>query len=369
MTRIARAAARSTGGHDITTIHGERINIYLAKMVHRCMYCLSELEIVRHGLKCSVNHQHYGYIRREIAAELTRSEIMKTMADLFPNQTGIYRGGIDLTDGARVMTIKDVTAVDRRKFQSKETETICLVHFLESPLKVRIPLAYGRILCNEYGPPGEWIGKKVRVFDNAETIAGKKMIVTRLQPTNEIASVEVSKMTKKQLVDYCKNTLNIFNPPYNPRAVARLMAYVLGLADLTEENFKPQAAYDEMIALGVPLHKFLNSFNDYDYSLEWLENQFSDNQLSYSLEDEENIRIAILESLIPVEAEDFETQDYDRFVERVLNTVKFFANEPQIKSTLEEMNIIYDVANEEFIYDELAKYAGTTADQISDSNA
>jgi hypothetical protein len=368
LTRIARQAARTTGGHDITTIQGERINIYLAKVVFCCLYCLSDLERVGHGLKCSQNRQHYGMIRKKIAKEMTRGDIMKTMAELFPNQTGIMRGGIDLPEGAKVMTIKDVTAIDRRKFQSKETETICLLHFQESPLKVRIPLMYGRILCEAYGLPGEWIGKKVKVFDNQEMVAGKKMIVTRVQPTNEAASVEVSKMTKKQLLIHCKNTLDIFNPPYNPKAVAQLMAYVLSMANLTEDNFDPQSAYDEMVSVGAPLHKFLNSLNDYGHGLEWLERQFSENQLSYSVEDEENIRQAIFDSLAPIEGVEHGTTDYDLFEKEILDNIKFFSNGAQIETALEELELKFDPANKPFLRDALTKYAGHTADrQANDS--
>lgn len=294
---------------------------------------------------------------------------MKTMQELFPNQTGIMRGGIDLPDGAKVMTIKDVTAVDRRKFRSQETETICLVHFQESPLKVRIPLSYGRILFNEYGPPGEWIGKKVEVFDNPENVAGKDLIVARLQPTNKIASIEISKMTKKQLLAHCKNTLKVWNHPYDSRYLARFMTYVLGLANLTEEKFNPQSAYDEMRSVGVPLHKFLNSLDDYNYGLEWLEKEFSDNQLAYSQEDEESIRQKIFDSMSlpivdPDEADG--TDDYALFEKKVLDDIPFFTNGAQIETALVELDKKYDPENETFIYDELAKYARDSADRKAD---
>jgi len=365
VTRIARRAAMTTGGHDLTTIHGERINIHLAKIVYKCLYCLSDLEIKNHGLKCSDNHQHYGFIHRGVAKELTRGEIMKTMAELFPNQTGIMRGGIDLPDGAEIMTIKDVTAEDRRKFQSKDTETICLVHFMESPLKVRIPLSYGRILCEAYGPPGEWIGKRVKVFDNAETVAGKKMIVTRIQPTTHSVSIDVSKMTKSQLATHCKNTLKIWNPPYDPVNITRIMSYVLSMANLTGDHFRPQDAYDEMVEVAVPLHKFLNSLDDYFYGLEWLEKQYSEAQLAYSSKNEEQIRQSIFDSQVSAVSNPDEmdgTADYGKFEKRILDNITYFTNGARIETAMAELNLRYDPANEEFIYNELANFANQEAD-------
>lgn len=79
MTRIARKAARRTGGHDIK-IDGRSINIYLARMVYRCGECFGDLERSGAGLRCQANNEHRGFIHRDVAKKIQQQQAQNVEA-------------------------------------------------------------------------------------------------------------------------------------------------------------------------------------------------------------------------------------------------------------------------------------------------
>jgi len=60
--------------------------------------------------------------------------------------------------------------------------------------------------------------------------------------------------------------------------------------------------------------------------------------------------------------EDYEVGDFDRFVDEVLDNIKFFETPGHIKATMEELELEYSPETEELVFDTLAKYANSAAD-------
>jgi hypothetical protein len=73
MTRIARATARTTGGHDIK-IDGCLVNIHLAKIIYKCEQCYSGLERYEAGLRCAINQDHRGFIHRDKVKKIQQQQ-------------------------------------------------------------------------------------------------------------------------------------------------------------------------------------------------------------------------------------------------------------------------------------------------------
>jgi DNA-directed RNA polymerase subunit RPC12/RpoP len=73
MTRIARRAAMTTGGHAIK-IGGENVNIYYAKIVYKCAECLGDLERHNMGLRCKADCNHRRFIHRDEVEKIKQQQ-------------------------------------------------------------------------------------------------------------------------------------------------------------------------------------------------------------------------------------------------------------------------------------------------------
>ena len=91
MTRIARRAARTTGGHDIR-ICGKLVNIHLAKIVYKCEHCFGDLERHGMGLRCKSNHEHRGFIHRDRVGEIEQQQAQNV--DALSEVYGIENGKV-----------------------------------------------------------------------------------------------------------------------------------------------------------------------------------------------------------------------------------------------------------------------------------
>jgi len=335
-----RTNRRQAYGGRSVNIQGDRFHIGVAKLKFLCLQCLSAVREVNHGLRCSKNNQHYGLILKEQAKEMTRGEIMVTMLDLFPNTSehNLSRGGIDMVEGEKIWTIKEAFPVQRNKFQSTKRESIAILSFQETDLRVRLSQSNGQILFTAYGIPDQWKGKRVRVVDNEEKKPGTKNkthFVTRVFPTQKAVTVDLSQLSKLELMNHCQGTLKVWATPYTAQRLGQLMACVLGQAGLSNGDFSPIPAYEEMRTTGVALHAFLSTFDDYDFALAWLIEKYKVENLAYDPEDEENIRGQI-------ELARGEKTITEAFFDGILEEIPYFQNHSQIEDALIVLGIDED---------------------------
>lgn len=61
----------------------------------------------------------------------------------------------------------------------------------------------------------------------------------------------------------------------------------------------------------------------------------------------------------------FANDDFDRFIDNVLENIKFYGSQEQVEEAMVATEIVYDPENEEFIFDSLARYATQEADKAA----
>lgn len=67
---------------------------------------------------------------------------------------------------------------------------------------------------------------------------------------------------------------------------------------------------------------------------------------------------------------EFITDDWDLFKADILEKISFYRDEDHVADTMNELELAYDVSNEEYLFDQLARHASNQADQqIADETA
>lgn len=170
--------------HNVT-IQGKHINITLAKIVYYCIHCLAPLRIKDFGLQCTANDNHYGFIHRKEAAELTQEERFMKISEMFKSD---YLRGIDVGQPMR-LTIKGVAEEMARNVRSGKMELEYVMYFKETSKKLRLNQTIAKqcaLAINDQNPLLEitsWPGKSVTVYLTTVDAFAATHIVPRIRKT------------------------------------------------------------------------------------------------------------------------------------------------------------------------------------------
>lgn len=175
--------ARGGGSHNINllTPTGRRaVDIRLVKIVYQCIHCLGKLKTHNAGVVCELNSNHYGYIHRDEAANLTQEERFMKISKMFPSD---YFRGLDI-DKPFTVTIKSVTAEKARDQDGKMVDEF-VMRFEEIDKKLRLNLTMAKATALALGDneadTDNWIGKRVTIYQDKAKAFGKEHIVPRIR--------------------------------------------------------------------------------------------------------------------------------------------------------------------------------------------
>jgi hypothetical protein len=189
---------RSGGRHTINllTPTGRRaVDIRLVKIVYLCIHCLARLKSHNAGVQCELNDNHYGYIHRDEANELSQEERFMKIGKMFPSD---YLRGIDI-DRPFMVTIKAVTAEKARDQDGKIVDEF-VMRFEEIDKKLRLNLtmanACALVLGDEEGDTDNWTGKRVTIYQDKVKSFGKEHIVPRIREVRR-DDVDLAKAIKQ----------------------------------------------------------------------------------------------------------------------------------------------------------------------------
>lgn len=180
--------ARGRGSHNInllTPIGRRPVDIRLVKIVYLCIHCLGKLKSHNSGVQCELNSNHYGYIHRDEAKELTQEERFMKLSDMFPSE---YFRGIDIGKPI-IVTISAVIAEQAKNFMTGEAKTEWVMKFHETPKKLRLNLtmvkACALFLESTENPeeidPENWVGKKVTIYRTMTKVKKEEHLVPRIR--------------------------------------------------------------------------------------------------------------------------------------------------------------------------------------------
>ncbi len=176
--------ARKTGSHNINllTPTGRRpVDISLVKIVYLCIHCLGKLKSHNSGVQCELNSNHYGYIHRDEAQQMTDEERFMKLSDMFPSE---YLRGIDIGNPV-IVTIKGVTVEQTRNRDNNKVEQEFVMHFEEIDKKLRLNLTMAKECAKIINDPemdtDNWTGRKVTVYRTTIRAFGQEHIVPRIR--------------------------------------------------------------------------------------------------------------------------------------------------------------------------------------------
>lgn len=87
--RYNRLHARKTGGWEIH-IKGKLYNVHFARIVFKCEECFSDLRLRNHGLVCTANEEHRGFIHRKNVEQLRaeRAKNVEVLKEIYEIKDG-----------------------------------------------------------------------------------------------------------------------------------------------------------------------------------------------------------------------------------------------------------------------------------------
>lgn len=255
-TRKIKPTGRSA--HNII-IQGKPVDIGLAKIVYKCIWCLANLKNHNAGLKCSENSNHYGFIHRKEAAQLTEEERYMKIGDMFPGQ---YLRGIDVHEPIKVK-ILSVKAEQVRSRETNKNETAYLMYFegLSKGLILNITMAKEVAIFLGSDDTDHWPGKWVTLYRVTDKFFGKTHIVVRIREPKQgdktlMTGKEkpLNKLTKGEFVGRAKDQLGL-SPD--------LIGFTLKQAGLVNgKDWQPEKAiamWDTLASIGVALLGFVQT--------------------------------------------------------------------------------------------------------------
>lgn len=262
-TRYRTSKMRTTGGHRVT-VQGKPYNIHVARMVFRCIHCLSELKIKNTGLKCSCNENHYGFIHQNEASRLTTEERFMKISDMFPSE---YLRGVDITNSRR-MKIKKVETVLVKNRNTGKMENENLLYFEGESKKLRLNITMTKEvhfeilnLSPDDEPHDNWPGHYVTVYQIQTKDFGKTQIVPRIRkpksgdqiwPPINGKEKPLHKLNRKEFWSRVKRDLGL------PVEVSKFILIQEGLnGEYKAEN--AQKMWQVLGDIGEHLNKFLDA--------------------------------------------------------------------------------------------------------------
>lgn len=175
---------RGGGSHNINllTPTGRRaVDIRLVKMIYLCFHCLGRLKTHNAGVQCELNSNHYGYIHRDEAQQLTDEERFMKLSDMFPSE---YLRGIDIGNPV-IVTIKSVTAEQVRNKDNNRMDQEFVMRFEELEKKLRLNLTMAKECAKIVNDPemdtDNWAGRRVTVYRTTIKAFGQEHIVPRIR--------------------------------------------------------------------------------------------------------------------------------------------------------------------------------------------
>lgn len=176
--------ARGGSSHNINllTPTGRRaVDIRLVKIIYLCIHCLGKLKSKGSGVQCELNDNHYGYIHRDEANQLTQEERFMKIGKMFPSD---YVRGIDI-ERPIIVTIKAVTAERVRNNETGKMEDEFVMRFIELDKKLRLNLTMAKACALAVGDEDmdtdNWVGKRITIYRDKVKSFGKEHIVPRLR--------------------------------------------------------------------------------------------------------------------------------------------------------------------------------------------
>lgn len=199
MTHVTKSKfARGGGSHNIylLTPTGRRaVDIRLVKIVYQCIHCLGKLKSHNAGVQCELNSNHYGFIHRDEAKQLTDEERYMKITEMFPSE---YLRGIDIGNPIAV-TIKGVAVEETRNRKTGKTEQQFVMRFVELEKKLVLNVTMAKEVAKIVNDPDmdtdNWIGKKVTLYHTIISAFGEDHLVVRIRQP-ERGDVDLSKAIK-----------------------------------------------------------------------------------------------------------------------------------------------------------------------------
>lgn len=200
MQHVTRSKfTRGGGSHNISllTPTGRRpVDIRLVKIVYLCIHCLGKLKSHNSGVQCELNSNHYGYIHRDEAEQLTDEERFMKLSDMFPSE---YLRGIDIGNPV-IVTIKGVAAEQVRNRDNNKVEQEFVMRFSEIDKKLRLNLTMAKECAKLVNDPemdtDNWTGRRVALYRTTVKAFGQEHIVVRIRKP-ESSDVDLAKAIKQ----------------------------------------------------------------------------------------------------------------------------------------------------------------------------
>lgn len=177
---MSRRNIRQTPGDLKMKINGQLVDIFLARIVYKCIHCLGDLEVHNAGVRCSENSNHYGFIHRDDAIKFTEQERFMKISEMFPSE---YLRGVDITEPRKMRILK----VDQQMVKSRDTgkfEPENILMFEGESKKMRLNLTTTKKvhfeifeLSPDVEPSESWPGKYITVFWTKTVAFGKVQVV------------------------------------------------------------------------------------------------------------------------------------------------------------------------------------------------
>jgi hypothetical protein len=173
-----RKFLRSYPGGNRITIQGQVYPVLAAKTLFYCIHCLGNLKRRNHGLVCSLNSTHYGFIKKTQDAKLSQEERFMNIGQMFPSE---YLRGIDVTKPMK-LTIKAVVEETAHNRQTNKREQEYVMRFDGLDKKLRLNVTMAKEVAMYLGPEtDDWVGKAVTVYRTNIKAFGAEHIVPRLR--------------------------------------------------------------------------------------------------------------------------------------------------------------------------------------------